>query len=201
MKSIFISILFAVVANNLSAQPLNQKTKDRNGNDMLIGCCTREALLLDPFAAWFVPNYNNYKVDTAVAEEIKKNISGKQFLIFLGTWCGDSKREVPRLFKLFDYCNVKPEQIKLVLVSNHDSAYKQSPTHEEKGMNILRVPTLIVLENNKEINRIVESPIENLEKDLLKILTGKSYLPNYADLQSGLHGNPFFSLKNKSIIL
>ncbi|MBK8087188.1 MAG: hypothetical protein IPK31_04105 [Chitinophagaceae bacterium] len=103
---------------------------------------------------------------------------------------------MPRLFKLFDYCNVKPEQIKLVLVSNHDSAYKQSPTHEEKGMNILRVPTLIVIENNKEINRIVESPIENLEKDLLKILSGKPYLSNYADFQSILYGNPFPSLKN-----
>jgi hypothetical protein len=198
MKSIFISILFAVAANYLFAQPLNQKTKDRNGNEMLIGCCTRDALLLEPFATWFVPNYNNYKVDTAVAEEIKKNIGNKQFLLFLGTWCGDSKREVPRLFKLFDYCNVKPEQIKLVLVSNHDSVYKQSPTHEEKGMNILRVPTLIVIENNKEINRIVESPIENLEKDLLKILTGKPYLSNYADKQSTLSGNPFFSLKNST---
>lgn len=196
MKSIFISILFAVAANYLSAQPLNQKTKDRNGNEMLIGCCTREALLMEPFASWFVPNYNNYKIDTAIAEEIKKNIGTKQFLLFLGTWCGDSKREVPRLFKLFDYCNVKSEQIKLVLVSNHDSAYKQSPTHEEKGMNILRVPTLIVIEDNKEINRIVESPIENLEKDLLKILSGKPYLSNYADIQSILYGNPFSSLKN-----
>lgn len=196
MKSIFISILFAVAASYLFAQPLNQKTKDRNGNEMLIGCCTRDALLLEPFATWFVPNYNNYKVDTAVAEEIKKNISSKQFLLFLGTWCGDSKREVPRIFKLFDYCNVKPEQIKLVLVSNHDSTYKQSPTHEEKGMNILRVPTLIVFENNKEINRIVESPVENLEKDLLKILTGKYYLPNYADIQSTLYGNPSSNLKN-----
>ncbi|MBK8087187.1 MAG: hypothetical protein IPK31_04100 [Chitinophagaceae bacterium] len=72
MKSIFISILFAVAANYLAAQPLNQKTKDRNGNEMLIGCCTREALLMDPFTTWFVPNYNNYKVDTAVADEIKK---------------------------------------------------------------------------------------------------------------------------------
>ncbi len=187
MKSIFIFILFTAAANYLFAQPLNQKTKDRNGNEMLIGCCTLEALLMEPFASWFVPNYNNYKVDTAVAEEIKKYIGNKQFLLFLGTWCGDSKREVPRLFKLFDYCNIKPEQIKLVLVSNHDSAYKQSPTHEEKGMNILRVSTLIVIENNKELNRIVESPIQSLEKDLLKILTGKAYLPNYADIQSLLY--------------
>ncbi len=195
MKRIFISLLFAIAANNLSAQLINQKAKDRNGNEMLIGCCTREALLMEPFATWFVPNYNQYKIDSAVAEEIKKNTGNKQFLLFLGTWCGDSKKEVPRLFKLFDYCNIKPEQIRLVLVSNHDSAYKQSPAHEEKGMNILRVPTLIVMENNKEINRIVESPVENLEKDLLKILTGKHYLPNYADIQGVVYGNSFSIVK------
>jgi thiol-disulfide isomerase/thioredoxin len=99
--------------------------------------------------------------------------------LFLGTWCGDSQREVPRLYKIFDYCTVKPEQIKLVLVSNHDTAYKQSPTHEEKGLNILRVPTLLVLENGNELNRFVEYPVESLEKDLLKILSKITYKDAY----------------------
>ena len=179
MKQLIISALLCISSAMAFSQPLNKISKDRNGNPMLEGCCTREALLQEPFASWFVPNYNLYRVDSAVALQLKPYISNKTFVLFLGTWCGDSKREVPRLYKIFDYCTVKPEQIKLVLVSNHDTAYKQSPTHEEKGLNILRVPTLLVLENGNELNRFVEYPVESLEKDLLKILSKVTYKDAY----------------------
>ena len=186
MQTIFISVVFTVIAIQLFAQPLNQKTKDRNGNDMLVGCCTIEALMQEPYAGWFLKNYTDYQIDTSLTAEIKKNMVNKEFILFLGTWCGDSKREVPRILKLLHYCGATTEQIKLVMVSNLANEYKQSPSHEEKGMNILRVPTLIVMQNKRELNRIVESPVESIEKDLLKILTGKTYLHNYADVQSSV---------------
>ena len=168
------------IALQTNAQTINLVTKDRNGNEMLLGCCTREALNREPFAAWFNDNYFTYKVDTTITNQLKNFTDKKQFLIFLGTWCGDSKREVPRLLKVLDYCGIKPEQIKIVLVSNIDSLYKQSPNHEEKGLNILRVPTLIVYENNTEINRFIEYPVETVEKDLFKILKKQPYKPNYS---------------------
>ena len=97
----------------------------------------------------------------------------------MGTWCGDSKREVPRLLKILDYCNVRPEQIKIIMVSNADSMYKQSPTHEDRGLNITRVPTLIVYEGTTEMNRFVEYPVESLEKDLVKIMSRREYKHAY----------------------
>ncbi|WP_407522980.1 thioredoxin family protein [Lacibacter sp. MH-610] len=184
MKYIFllsIPVFMSVLA--FSQQPINQLTKDENGNDMLLGCCTREALNREPFAAWFNTNYFNYKVDTSLIASLKQNMQRKQFLLFMGTWCGDSKREVPRILKVLDYCGVRDEQVKIVMVSNAESMYKQSPAHEEKGLNILRVPTLIVYENNTEINRLIEYPVESLEKDLLKILSRQLYKPNYAKAQ------------------
>ena len=174
---VFMSVL------SFSQQPINQLTKDENGNDMLLGCCTREALNREPFAAWFNINYFNYKVDTSLIASLKQNMQRKQFLLFMGTWCGDSKREVPRILKVLDYCGVRDEQVKIVMVSNAENMYKQSPSHEEKGLNILRVPTLIVYENNTEINRLIEYPVESLEKDLLKILSRQLYKPNYAKAQ------------------
>ncbi|HTH31977.1 MAG TPA: thioredoxin family protein [Lacibacter sp.] len=179
MKQFIISALMCVCTTILFGQPLNKISKDRNGNPMLEGCCTREALLQEPFASWFVPNYNSYHVDSVVALQLKPYIGNRTFVLFLGTWCGDSKREVPRLYKIFDYIGMQPEQVKLVMVSNHDSAYKQSPTHEEQGKNILRVPTLLVLENGNEINRFVEYPVESLEKDLLHMLSRKGYKHAY----------------------
>lgn len=101
------------------------------------------------------------------------------FIIFMGTWCGDSKREVPRIFKILDYCGVGADRVQLVMVSAAESAYKQSPGHEEKGENIFRVPDLIVLNKGKELGRVVESPVQSLEKDLLMLADGGHYVPHY----------------------
>jgi thiol-disulfide isomerase/thioredoxin len=180
MKHAMIGALYTLITISASAQfNINQVTKDKNRNEMLIGCCTREALSREPFAAWFNNNYFNYAVDTSLIVSLKEKMDRKQFLIFMGTWCGDSKREVPRMLKILDYCGVKPEQVKIVMVSNADSLYKQSPNHEEKGLNIIKVPTLIVYENTTEINRVIEYPVESLEKDLLKIISRQMYKPNY----------------------
>jgi thiol-disulfide isomerase/thioredoxin len=185
MKHFMISAVCTFIFMSTQAQfTINQVTKDKNGNDILIGCCTREALSREPFAAWFNNNYFNYAVDTSLITSIKEQMNRKQFLLFMGTWCGDSKREVPRMLKILDYCSVKPEQVKIIMVSNADTLYKQSPNHEELGLNILRVPTLIVYENATEINRLVEYPVESLEKDLLKILSRQIYKPNYTSALS-----------------
>ncbi|MEM1407485.1 MAG: hypothetical protein AAGG59_11970, partial [Bacteroidota bacterium] len=54
-----------------------------------------------------------------------------------------------------------------------------SPGREESGQNIHRVPTFIFHKNGEEIGRIVESPKESLEVDMLKIVTGENYMPKY----------------------
>jgi Flp pilus assembly protein TadD len=69
------------------------------------------------------------------------------------------------------------------MVNNSDSAYKQSPTHEEQGLNIHHVPTLIMYSNNAETGRIIESPVVSWEKDLLAICNGEKYTPHYAGVE------------------
>jgi tetratricopeptide (TPR) repeat protein len=158
----------------------NQQTySDTRGNPMLLGIHKKEDLQQAPYKEWFDKNYADYKIDSITASQLKPFVKNKQFEIFMGTWCGDSKREVPRMYKLLEYAGVKPSQIKLIMVDNHDSAYKQSPAHEEKGKAIHRVPDLIVYNGKKEINRIVEYPVVSLEKDLLTIIQAATYQPNY----------------------
>ena len=132
-----------------------------------------------PYKEWFDKNYADYKIDSTTADELKPFVKNKHFEIFMGTWCGDSKREVPRMFKILEYAGVQPSQIKMIMVDDHDSTYKQSPAHEERGKGIHRVPDLIVYDHGKEINRIVESPVVSLEKDLYSIAGKESYEPNY----------------------
>lgn len=157
----------------------NKLSVDSGGKPMLIGTCTKSALQKEPFSEWFDKNYSDYKVNDTVTKKIKPLTTGKSFLLFMGTWCGDSKREIPRMLKILKDCGISKSQIKLVMVENHDSTYKQSPGHEEFGLNIHRVPTMIVYENNNELGRIVESPVVSIEKDLFAILNGENYKPNY----------------------
>lgn len=41
------------------------------------------------------------------------------------------------------------------------------------------MPDLLVYEKNREIGRVVESPVISWEKDLLAILQGEAYVPKY----------------------
>ena len=124
-------------------------------------------------------SYDAYHIDSTTAAKLRTGLAGKRMIVFLGTWCGDSRREVPRFFKLLDSCGIDSSSVDIVTVSNADSLYKQSPNHEERGFYIFRVPDFIVLDKGREMGRIVESPVASLEKDLLSIVSGASYTPHY----------------------
>jgi tetratricopeptide (TPR) repeat protein len=180
MKKLSIISLFFLFACSVkspqSVQVINQETFTSNGGSMLIGKCSRGALLREPYSRWFVKNHAEYQADTAQLTSLKSKINEITVTLFMGTWCGDTQREVPRFVKIQDYLGFK---INYVMVDNDPDRYKQSPTHEEAGKNIFRVPTFIVEKNGVEIGRIIEHPVESLEKDLVKIVNGENYEPAY----------------------
>ncbi len=181
--TIILSLLFlsscSVSKNTVSREIINQVAKDSRGNDMLIGKCTKDALRSAPFSEWYNASYDAYKVDSFTCTFIKPLLAGKSITIFLGTWCGDSKREVPRILKMLECCGFPENKLTLVMVSNKEGEYKKSPQHEEQGKNIVRVPTVIIEEKGAEVGRIIEYPVVSLEKDLLTILSKGNYTPNY----------------------
>ena len=188
MRNIFYIGLAAIllfsscgVAENLISTPVqNTIVKTENGTEVLLGHCSRSCLRQRPFNEWFDKNYAEYKVDETQLPELKKLLKNKNIAIFMGTWCGDSRREVPRILKVLDAAGVKEKQTNIVMLSSEVGKYKQSPQHEEKDKNIFRVATIIISEGKKEIGRIIEFPKESLEKDLLRILKQENYIPNYS---------------------
>lgn len=182
--SLFTISSCSVTKNSSSPVLVNQISKDARGNDMLLGKCTRDAFLKQPFADWFKPTYDSYLVDSFTCNFIRPLLAGKSITIFMGTWCGDSRREVPRVLKMLDCCGFPMNQLTLIMVSNTDSMYKKTPLHEEAGRNIVRVPTIIVEQKGAEIGRIIEFPVTSLEKDLLTILRKEKYQPNYHQLKT-----------------
>jgi tetratricopeptide (TPR) repeat protein len=173
---IFLSIFFCTQI--ISSQNINQTAKGVNGKLKLLGKIDEKGLNQEPFNDWFEKNYEAYIVNAQLAKTYKNEIENYKVKVFLGTWCGDSKREVPRFYKVLESVKFPKDQLEVIAVDRTTDAYKQSPTGEEKGLNIHRVPTFIFYKDGKEVNRIVESPKTTFEHDLKAIIDGK-YTSNY----------------------
>jgi len=194
MKKIFISALLLITAAFIKAQQPATK------QDILYGMIQKEELQKSPYSEWFNTGYDNYEPDAALSDKIKKLISKDVSLqVFLGTWCGDSRREVPRLLKLLDVVGFLQKNLQIIALGGGDSLLKQSPQHEEAGKAIFRVPTIIVYKNNIEINRINEFPVLSLEADLYAILSRQSYTPNYKSFRAVKNWLENGTLLNKNI--
>lgn len=96
--------------------------------------------------------------------------AGAEVDVFLGTWCGDSRREVSRLFAALALASAGgplPFAIRFIGV---DRA-KVAPGLSE-GAELRYVPTIIVRRDGVEVGRIVEHATRVVEQDLLDLLTG-----------------------------
>jgi tetratricopeptide (TPR) repeat protein len=185
MNNIFMMALVCtvVLSCNRAAMPsqtayANAEIKNEQGNTILAGHCSLNIMQQGLYKEWFDKSYDAYTIDTATAAALKPLLEKTTIEIFLGSWCGDSKREVPRMIKILQAASFDTSKLKIVFVDNSTNTYKQSPQHEEAGKNIFRVPTFIAYDN-KEIGRIIESPLVSLEKDLLAILEHRPYTANY----------------------
>ncbi len=168
MKNIFTAlILFLAIGAN--AQDLNKTIEDPNRHkQVMLNLCTRDSVTSFPeFKASYDANYSNYKVDSTVINELNKLMKGKKVTIVLGTWCGDSKYQVPNFLKIMDAAKINNESLKFIGVDG----MKKAENGLIDSLNITRVPTFIFTDKKgKEVARITERPTETLEKDMLKLL-------------------------------
>lgn len=176
------AVIFAILCLSLHfsfSQTLNHIELDKKGNEVLLGEINKNGLTNNTFNSWFSKNHKDYIVNKGITKKLKDSLSLYEIKVFLGTWCGDSKKEVPRFYKIIEASKFPKSQLQVIAVNRTEDAYKQSPDGEEKGLNIHRVPTFIFYRNGKEVNRIVEHPKETLERDMLSIVTDNKYTSNY----------------------
>jgi hypothetical protein len=108
---LFVAVLWPMVAQAQSPEPKN-----------LLGVCTVDDLKNAPYSEWFNENYADYKPNEKVTRELKA-LEVNNFYsvtIFFGTWCSDSKREVPRFLKLLDAIGFPQTAIHLIAVGDAD---------------------------------------------------------------------------------
>jgi len=172
------SILIFLTSASILAQPFNQEVNASSDNPMLLGKINKEGISGNSYASWYIKNFNDYEPDAQKVKALKQLLPEYTITAFMGTWCGDSKKEIPRFYKAIEAAEFPIERLTLVAVDRARAAYKQSPGGEEEGLNIHRVPTFIFYKDGKEVNRIVEHPVNTFEDDMLQLLTS-DYTPNY----------------------
>lgn len=174
MKHFFFLIAICTL---LSCKTQQEITATKNKQEDLVGFANKSSFQQAPYDTWFTKNYKAYTPDITTISRLKENLKGISIKGFMGTWCGDSKREVPRFYKILETADFNFKDLELVTVNRT----KKTPDNLQEGYTIIRVPTFIFFKNGKEIGRYVEYARESLEKDMLAIVSGKPYKHSYED--------------------
>lgn len=87
--------------------------------------------------------------------------------VFLGSWCSDSKLQVPAFMKVLDAVDSP-----LITVTYHGVPEDKAKRRDYfEGQDIQRIPTFIVSVDGREMGRIIERPKKTVEQDLVDILS------------------------------
>jgi hypothetical protein len=120
--------------------------------------------------------------DLAIARALAAAPPGAAITVYLGTWCGDSKRELARFWRALDEtASAVPFTLRYVAVARG----KKEPAALLAGVGLLYVPTFVVERDGREVGRIVEQSPQGIERDLLGLLDGsaRGVVSARADLQ------------------
>ncbi len=120
-----------------------------------------------PHSEWYIKGYDDYLPGSEAVEGLKAaGSSDLTIKIVLGTWCPDSRREVPRFMKIIQQWGFPPENLTFI----GTDLFKVAPVGEYEELGIEWVPTFIIYRNKVEAGRIIENPVTSLEQDILNIL-------------------------------
>ena len=130
-------------------------------NKYPVGDITKKSLLeqYDEFAQ----KYNKFSFERPTYIETE-DITVK---VLFGTWCHDSKREVPKMLKIFESYGLEDKSISLVAVNPE----KNEPITTINEFNLEFTPTFVFFRNGEEIGRIVEKPNQSLLEDFKLIIS------------------------------
>lgn len=162
--------LFLINLSFLSAQNPIYMFDEKSGQEIIYGNCSIEHLKTGIFGEYFKLEYPNYIPNPEIIEQINTHLqesNALQIVVIIGTWCGDSKDQVPRFVKIIDELANSKLLISEIICLDSD---KTAPQFDNQKYKVERVPTFVIYNENIEIGRIVETPQNTLESDLLQII-------------------------------
>lgn len=112
----------------------------------------------------------NYEPDAATIERLRAIDEPVRLQIVMATWCGDSRKHVPRLLKAIERAANPNLSVELIGVGPDFV----TPMDVIAGEDITNVPTVLVKRGEVEAGRFVETPAgATIESDIADIVAGR----------------------------
>ena len=170
MKKYLLALLFLISATSgLFAQAQYEASQDPKHPEVKIarGLVNKYLIQNDTAYKWYSKNQAGYNPDTATINAFERAKGKYQFVVFGGTWCEDTQFLLPKFFKLQEKSGLSDDVITLYGVNRA----KNSLGNIAKAFNITLVPTIIVMKDGKEVDRVVEyGKTGKWDKELAEIL-------------------------------
>jgi len=164
VSTLLCFVIGSMIAKSQSSKDEQKEEKTKEDSLMLVGRFS--------FENW--QREMNWQLDTSFSIESNKlneldDLIAKEnitFIIFAGSWCKDSRSELPKIMEIIKRANVNESKYELLGVDR----MKFEPSGKYLEYKIERVPTLIILKDGKEIGRIVEYPNSHWIDDIIGII-------------------------------
>jgi len=168
MKKIFLlaAMLFSVVTFAQSSDYEISKD-DENGAVVFKGEISFEDLKKEPTFGWMNKGAASYKPGKEDLKYLKEYLPQYELVILMGTWCDDSQRLIPELYKILQAANYPMAKVKMYGVNRA----KETKNIEHKLYRLEKVPTIIVYKDHSELGRIVENVKQSMEGDLVELIS------------------------------
>ena len=167
-KQKFIIFYFLLISALLAFSIVCQKNENApkiEAKTILIGAITEQQL--QDLSPAYADGKNTYQPDSASISFLHEIITDVNIVVFLGTWCPDSQRELPHFLKVIEETRNNHFTFQMIGV---DRSKRDSLGLAEKYQ-IEFVPTFILIQNGHELGRIVETPMLSFEQDLAEVLS------------------------------
>ena len=166
MLKYLIPLGIIITTFQIFAQDFKIIPDEKNGEPLILGYCPASIIIDSLFKDTWTSEYNNYQPDYETLDSLEGKLEDITIKIVFRSTCSDSREQLPRLFRILNELNYDVNSISLIGVSRE----KQGLSNETEGLELELVPTIIFYIDGNEIGRIVETPVEIMEKDLLRIL-------------------------------
>ncbi len=164
--AIYLLLLLCTMSSNAQNKTYTTTVDEKNGSVVFVGKCDFADLYTEPSFDWMRTGTAGYMPDGKALKILQTHLHEYELLVFLGTWCGDSKDLVPPLYKILDLVHYPSAMVSMYSMAR---GMKTGLGIEQK-YHITNAPTFILVKNGKEAGRITESVEESVEKDLAAII-------------------------------
>lgn len=153
MKKLLLPVLILATHAALAQAPyIAEKDPKHPEETMLTGIITKYVLMNKDGFNWITSNQNGYTPDQSIVRTLDSARGKISLIVFGGTWCDDTRFILPKFFKWQEAAGFPDNAVSFFAVDRD----KKIPGNITTALNIVNVPTIIVMKDGKELGRVVE---------------------------------------------